>query len=244
VLVAGYGNTYLTAGGGGDMELLVLADDPDGVDDIAEVELLYRGARTGLTIPLDATGFGVFEMPGLDGPLPPGRFLLELAVTDQHGQQSLLWPYLTIPQEPQRMPDRYRPFVDEPELLRDQWLHLYGRTVTRRATSADAPKIVVAGYLYTDVSASGGGSFNLVAYVPPAPHPVQRVTVLYNGRELGLDLRDDGVSGDFGRGDHVYGVEAHFAPGEANPLSGVVLEIVAYDVTGAASDVWPYLSIN
>ncbi len=103
ILMAGYRETRIE-NGGGQMTLIALVSDPQGLNDVTLVELYAGGAPTGILLYDDGesgdfdAGDGVFGyvLELEEGALDEGIYLLELAVRDAAGHQSDLWPYVTI----------------------------------------------------------------------------------------------------------------------------------------------------
>ena len=70
--------------------------------------------------------------------------------------------------------------------------------------------------------------------------PVDRVGVGYQGIDLGIELKDDGNSSDFGSGDGIYGLGitlGNFAQGGRFPLN-IEAEL------GTSHSLWPYLVVE
>lgn len=103
IMVGGYWDTFISTESGGNLSLLLYASDPDGDDDVINVELYYGGAPTGVYLsddgpPLDWTAEDNLYM--IISPVDPGltadMFLVEGVARDSSGNVSHLYPYLTV----------------------------------------------------------------------------------------------------------------------------------------------------
>ncbi|MBN2054727.1 hypothetical protein JW905_07385, partial [bacterium] len=107
LLMAGYEYTTLYESAGGRFICLAAVHDPDGLQDVASVEIHYAGLPTGCFLRDDGTqsdfaaGDGVYGyvvtigeglMTGM-----AGEYTLELVVTDTQGNRSDPWPYFIVP---------------------------------------------------------------------------------------------------------------------------------------------------
>jgi len=104
IMLAGYYDTDVTYAEGGTFKMIAYVMDPDGPQDVANVELYYEGMPTGVYL-LDDGASGDFgagdQVYGLmfylePGQLPAGTYTLELVATDHAGNMSDMWPYLTV----------------------------------------------------------------------------------------------------------------------------------------------------
>ncbi|MBN2054284.1 hypothetical protein JW905_05145 [bacterium] len=113
------------------------------------------------------------------------------------------------------------------------------------ARNPGAPYIMLAGYYDTDVTYAAGGTFTLIAYVMDMDgySDIASVEVHYMSAPTGVYLMDDGNSGDFGAGDSVFGLSVTIPPNTLPP-DRYLLELVATDMSGNQSDIWPYLTIH
>jgi PKD repeat protein/photosystem II stability/assembly factor-like uncharacterized protein len=103
ILLGGYWDSRLTVDEGGMLTILAYVSDPDGLQDIAAVELYYQGLGTGVLLndegrdgdwtPGDGLYMLELEIPAGYGPL---ELLLEIVARDQAGNESDPWPYLTV----------------------------------------------------------------------------------------------------------------------------------------------------
>ncbi len=109
VNLAGYWDSSCDENGG-ELTLIALASDPQGLDDIERVKLFYEGNELDVELLDDgqsgdlAAGDGVYGFQASIPPdaLPDGHYLLEIAAFDRNGESSDLWPYIVIhrPQTP------------------------------------------------------------------------------------------------------------------------------------------------
>ncbi len=104
IMLAGYYDTDVTYVDGGNLKIIAYVMDPDGPEDIASVELYYETIPTGVYL-LDNGASGDFGandqiygwQANLDPySLPAGQYRLELIARDYAGNESDLWPYLTV----------------------------------------------------------------------------------------------------------------------------------------------------
>lgn len=102
IMMAGYMDTDVTWEDGGTFKMLAWVWDAE--NDVASVRLYYDGQPTDVFL-LDDGNSADFEagdsLYGLTFEiqpytLPPGEYILELRAEDVQGNQSDLWPYLTI----------------------------------------------------------------------------------------------------------------------------------------------------
>ncbi len=104
--------------------------------------------------------------------------------------------------------------------------------------TAVAPKVMMAGYYTTYLTANKGGALTMLAYVLDPQADVARVELYYNGVPTGVLLKDDGASGDFSAGDGVYGLRVSVPAGLSE--GNLLLSLVATDQAGNQGMVWPY----
>ncbi len=102
IMIAGYMQTRLQTNSAGNLNLIALVTDGEGLADVARVEIYYQGLATGVLLLDDgahgdfAADDGVFGFAAPVGSgLPPSRFLLEIVAQDASGNYSLHWPYLS-----------------------------------------------------------------------------------------------------------------------------------------------------
>jgi len=99
----GFYDSYITTTNGGNLTLMAYVQDPDGLIDIASVEIYYGGAPTGVLLPDDGTqgdwnagdGLYMISVP-VSGGIPAMDYLVEVVARDLSGNQSMMYPYLTV----------------------------------------------------------------------------------------------------------------------------------------------------
>ncbi|MBN2053584.1 exo-alpha-sialidase [bacterium] len=107
----------------------------------------------------------------------------------------------------------------------------------------DRPLILLGGFGETALTGAQHGMLRMavMAFNPSGRSRIDSVELCYAGEPLGLELRDDGASADFGPGDSVYGIELPVPAGA--PDGEYLLEVKATDDTGDEAW-WPYLTIH
>jgi len=100
ILAGGFASQQISEATGGAAQLLLLVRDPQGLDDVATVEVFIEGnllATIGPATQEPALDMVVFEYElAVDAQTPAGRYLVEAVAIDQAGNRSTLWPYLTV----------------------------------------------------------------------------------------------------------------------------------------------------
>ncbi len=101
VNLAGYMDTHITTASGGKFNLIAWVTDPD--EDVQNVEIFYDSAPTGVFLKDDGSqgdataNDSLYTLATSINPgAAPGSYLLEILARDQAGNESYLWPYLTI----------------------------------------------------------------------------------------------------------------------------------------------------
>ncbi len=112
-------------------------------------------------------------------------------------------------------------------------------TPTSTATRNPSPRILVAGYWDTRLSSVGG---QLQAVALPESKILRRVEFLYEGQAIGITLKDDGLSGDGGANDGLYGIKIAIPFG--SPSGAWLLELQATDINYNHGILWPYLTVQ
>jgi hypothetical protein len=233
ITYGGYLGSVISHGQGGMLSIFAATEDPTGAE-VERVELWVAGMPVGLDLPQIAPGiFGLFSLPVPPG-MPLGRQLFGLTAHNDQGQESDLWPFLTCHGYEQHwMPE-------------DGWRQLYRRT-TGGFDPANSPRILAGGFGETRLTAWDGGVWQILAftYDPQGVGTIDRVELHWGGQFTGLTLVDDGLHGDLGRGNGVYGQTLSIAP-EDVPYGGSLLlfEMVAVDQDGNVSPAWPYLTTH
>ena len=237
ILLGGYGDSYVTSEEGGIFTINALVSDPYGEDDIASVRLFYQGLPTPILLYDDGEhgdfragdniyGYQLEIPPGM----PEGNYLFEIVAYDEDGNESDVWPYLTVKDNDFSAPPKI-PSLDE--LVFD---YLYGES------EGEPPVILYAGFNDTEISTEEGGHFSVLAWVEDNDNMVTEVQVYFGMIPTGIFLYDDGEHGDFNAGDHIYGQTFDIQPGA--PAGQYLLTILATDETGNVSDPWPYFKVH
>jgi len=114
----------------------------------------------------------------------------------------------------------------------------------RETQNGNAPIILAAGYTYSHLTTSGG-VVRLEALVddPDGIQDIDRVEVYMDGHPIGLSLNNDGKQGDSKAGDNVFTFQT-FLGGGLFSSGDYLYELVAFDMEGNESDLWPYLEIG
>ncbi|MBN2055241.1 hypothetical protein JW905_09985 [bacterium] len=102
------------------------------------------------------------------------------------------------------------------------------------------PMIYAAGYWDTEISTAFGGPFTMLAAV--LDEDVDTVEIYIGGAPTGALLMDDGSQGDWAANDGLYSL-AIGDVGPGVPPGQFLAEIVATDLAGNQSMMWPYLEI-
>ncbi|MCD4653163.1 hypothetical protein K8T06_04445 [bacterium] len=111
------------------------------------------------------------------------------------------------------------------------------------AEGNEAPFVMMAGYMDTNITWEEGGVFKMIAWAWDPDNDVVSVELYYEGVTTGVFLLDDGNSGDFDAGDDLYGMTFDIPP-YTLPEAEYILELRACDTMGNLSDLWPYLTIH
>jgi hypothetical protein len=234
ILAAGYGFTEVSTYRGGELTVLAAVSDPNGLSNVAEIEILYAGQSTGWFLRDDghnndfAAGDGVYGWRRLlPGGIPTGSYLLELRLMNKLGIYGHVWPYFTAEGGVNPAPP--------------DWQQLWARSVQPHAVSASAPRIPLAGYLDSRVTVAEGGTLTMLAWVSDPDGGTSEVEILVNGVPSGVKLPDDGTGGDLTAGDGVHMLSVPVGPGL--PPVPLLLELQATDRQGNVSGVWPYFNV-
>ncbi len=102
-----------------------------------------------------------------------------------------------------------------------------------------APIVRLAGWFDTEVSMDQGGRIRILAWVfdPDGASDIDRVELLAGGVPSGIELKDDGMSGDLAAGDSIFGLQVDVGEGLARARYGVGIRAV--DGSGYAGSVFP-----
>ncbi len=105
ILMFGYWDSYVKSTQSSNLNIIALVNDKDGLSDINKVELYYQHSPTSVQLYDDGMHNDFSANDGIYGltiPIPgkslPGNYkvLLELRVTDNSGNVSTFYPYLTV----------------------------------------------------------------------------------------------------------------------------------------------------
>ena len=121
------------------------------------------------------------------------------------------------------------------------------REATARGFSQDAPRIMVAGYMGTQLSEAQGGNMTIMAWAtdPQGLADIQSLELYFNDSPVGIYLMDDGAHGDFSAADSIFGFDIWLTPADLQGAAGSYLfQLVATDFSGNQSDIWPNLTIH
>lgn len=245
IYLAGYLNTFVTVANGGTLTMLAYCEDNVGV---AEVELYFGGQPTGVTLAPDGAGVFTASIPIPPGSVPsPQQLALEFVATDNAGNPSDLWPYLTIndgapaPAPGAKIANQLAASpIEGWELLQRRLVD--GEILSRNANPQGAPEILAGGYWDTDLTTTDGGKLTVVVAISD---PVQSVEIYTGGQASGIFLLDNGAQGDLASGDNLYTFTADIGPLEPG-LAGqqLLLEVVARNPQGLTSATFPYFAVN
>jgi hypothetical protein len=238
ILMAGYGDSYLTSEEGGMLTMRALVVNEASPGDVAEVRVYYEGMPTHLQL-WDDGEHGDFEpndrVFGFQARIPPGfppsQFLFELVALDGHGTESDVWPYLTV--HGQAFAPPHYPDLNE----------LMAMEFSATGSGEGRPTVYYAGFNDTEIDSESGGRFSVLALVDdPEGWEITEVQIYFGLLPTGIFLYDDGRHGDFAAGDDLYGQSFDVPPGA--PPGEHLLSIIATNELGVMSEAWPYLIIH
>lgn len=235
ILAAGIGPSGLSSSEGGLLSFQCYIDHRQGSDAVEVVELLYKGLTTGvglndLGIDGDAIASdSIFSRDVRIGPnsLTPGSYLLSMRATDGNGATATDWPLL-----PGAAHYGYSPFS----------LCNYPGVISIDETPR--PRIALGGASVRKLDLNGPPLLRIIALVthPDGPESIESVTLLHQGMQTGLSLSDNGTDGDDAASDSIYTLVLEVP--EVSDLAGATLELLATDVNGNSSYVFPYLWVS
>lgn len=221
VFAAGFGNTELTSAGGS-FEMQAYVNPSYSFESL---ELYFAGYP--LNIYLAETAPDLYTAEVNVGALAPGLYALELVGTLSGGEQVVVWPELPI--------GGYGNWAVGPRVAFDP---LVG------PVSPEGPKILVAGFCSTGLPANSNGLLHIVALLDDPNGLSDIASVVVDSESAGLtgvELFDDGASGDFAAGDGIYGtVIADMHALDAGLYS---VTITAQDYDGNTGR-WPSLAVT
>ncbi len=114
----------------------------------------------------------------------------------------------------------------------------WSRTVSS-TQDAIPPKIYAGGFWDTIICQNDFAIWLMMAYLP-GQDDITKVSLLYDNSELGLELNDNGINGDWVAGDDLYSLALNILPGV--PVGEYPFQMRAYD-KASNIDTWPYLSV-
>ncbi len=103
------------------------------------------------------------------------------------------------------------------------------------------PTVHLAGLADTFISQQSGGHMQILAFITHTDGPdfIGRVELLVEGYPTGIFLQDDGLNGDFGAGNGVYGARIDLPEGV--PANQYRIGVAVVDIEGNVSTFWPML---
>ena len=241
IQLAGYAHTDYQLVSGGTLAILAWVTDPDNnvesVDAYLGGEVIFNLHDDGQHGDFDASdGIYGFEtsLPASDVPSDDTlRLLLKIIARDQDGYQSLEWPFLTV------QPGAGYYYSRHEYNTTPSWTSFEQQYQMTSATTG--PTIFMAGYLNTRLTQNLGGTVTLVAV--DADRNITDIEILYDGIQTGIFLKDDGLNGDFGPADGVFGIEFDLSPDDLPP-GMYFLQLLPRNAAGDTGPVWPYLTLN
>ena len=238
VYAAGFFDAEVDSSNSFDFGVQAFVLDPNGIDDVQQVELCYGGVPLGKFLRDDGSsgdalaGDGIFTFyeSFLPGALYPGVYRLEIAATDLAGNRSVSWPYLNALSAPLRFTGPSCP------INTDIW---------QPAATADGAPVILGGGFFGQDTVQAGDIVCIVAFVddPDGLSDIDRVELfLEGGVATGLLLHDDGADGDEHAGDGIYTFQTLMPAGIAS--GNLTLELVAFDKSENSSATYPYLTVR
>lgn len=235
ILAAGFEPSSFSSSEGTELSIKCYVDHPAGPSAVERVELLYDDISTGIVLNDSgesgdaAAGDSVFsyELTLSSYAISQASYLLSIAAWDYDGNRSSDWPF--IPGETS--------FRSTPRAIA-------GGVLSVTMSETTHPQIKLSGASVRKLDPDGPAYLRLIALVahPEGPSAIQRVSVLFEGLDSGLVLKDDGMSGDDLAGDSIYSMAMEVPA--VNSRNGAVLELIATDTDGNASDLSPYLWVT
>jgi len=235
ILAAGIDPPGFSSSDGALMSLQCYVGHPEGPDAVQTAELLYNGSATGISlndsgVDGDAiAGDSIFsyEVQLSANALTPGSYLLSMRATDSNGLTGTDWPFL--------------PGAERYSCYPLSLLNYHGATWM---DETPRPRIALGGTAMRKLDLNGPPLLRIIALVthPNGPQSIESVVLLYHGMQTGLFLSDNGTDGDDASGDSIYTLVLEVP--EVNGLAGATLELLATDVNGNSSFVFPYLWVS
>ncbi len=239
VWAAGFGSTYLTAQSGGLFTMMAAVTDPDGPNDIQEVEILYNGQPS--NVYLGKVSDGYYEtkggIPAFSAP-EEYRLAFELEARDKNGNKSDMWPFFHIKAPESSCPSDQQTAYRERQKISDSlnlfWNNVFSASFTDVGLP-DIPFITAAGYMDSDINTFSGGKFNLTALVY-SKNQLDRVELYVNNEPTGASLT---LMQKLSPYEYLYSLTGAVGIGNALVEGRHLLQLKAFDVQGASSDLWP-----
>ncbi|MBN2207942.1 MAG: hypothetical protein JW759_01410 [Candidatus Coatesbacteria bacterium] len=238
VYAAGLFNAEVDSSSAFELGVRAFVSDPDGLQDVRQVELCYGGVPLGKLLKdngrsgdaIAGDGIFTFSERFMPGTLSPGVYKLEISATDMAGNKGLSWPYLNVLSTPLRL--------TEPTCTTNTaiWQPV--------ATAAGAPVVLGGGY-FGGEAVQAGDLVRIIAFVedPDGLSDIDRVELfLEGGVPTGLLLHDDGADGDDHASDGIYTFQTFMPAGI--PAGNLTLELVAFDKSGNTSARYPYFTVR
>lgn len=237
---AGWWNSAISESEGGVIELLAFITDPDGIEDITRVELMYEGEALGLMLEPGGGELGFDPSSGVYGirfeggahSAPAGYYSVQIEVEDSQGNLAR-WPYLEVFDD-----SGIAPFTNM-------------TLVPGLSSPADylSPRVFLGGYWDTHLTSSAGGVLTYVAYLTDDDgntDDISRVELYYDGIATGILLNDEGQEGGTGdatAGDLLFTWKTFIPAGALDSYEGTYpLTVRVDDVWGNHSE-WPFLAV-
>lgn len=203
--------------------------DPDGDTVTADV---YYGSTKFESMSDLGNGRYSWRYNSGDPGWPKRTLGFSIKAKDFEGKQSLIWPSLQILQESNAEE------TGDPDLI---------SCGAAKQPNLGQPYISYAGFGLSTLSKDKGGNFQALAFVddPQTLTDIDKVEVYFYRQPTGLLLKDNGRSGDFGAHDGVYGAKGGpYEPSLFERLLNLYqLEIVATDMAGHRSPMWPCITL-
>ncbi len=237
IYALGYLGSYISSQWGGNLDILVMVDDADGWQDVTDVQILMGGSPSGLHLSLDNHYDETVTSWTFHGSVSPGAargdYLLEFVATDSQGNQSNIFPYITIYSETGAQ--NYRINAFQRALVSNKAIILANK---KAKTGNHTPVILAGGYLYPKVTYESGGILGLTVVADDANGVLDIIgaQLWYGGSYTGIDL--------YSLGPGVYEVAFDVAPGMLDAGIYSPFEALVYDTGYSESDLWPYLRVH
>ncbi len=167
----------------------------------------------------------------------PGNYLFGLVAVDKAGNRSEMWPFFDLSQGYYNSSySGYNP---------PDWYYDYQHDLNNESdyTGSNTPRVLVGGYWDTRWVDEYPEQFTMIAWVEPK-ETIASVEIYYRGMPTGVLLRDDGEEGDFVAGDGLYTLYIDSVDPYVVPPVMYLLEIVATDIYGNKSFLYPFLRVE